>query len=116
MLSVQIDHLRELADALDGRYGYQGYEIAMRDAADTICELRGALHVASVDYRHLADENTKLRELLQRALTSHDRMCTQLGNCFGCPFFDAKPFAPACPIVGVTQDARKLGVEVPDGD
>lgn len=56
-------------------------------------------------------ENAKLRELLQRALTSHDKMCTNRGTCLGCLFFNAKPFAPVCPIVSVTRDARDLGVE-----
>ena len=65
MLSAQIGKLRELADALDGKYGYQGYEIELRKAADTICELRGALQVASVDYRHLAAENAQLRDTLK---------------------------------------------------
>ena len=57
-------------------------------------------------------ENAKLRELLQRALTSHDKMCTNRGTCLGCLLFNAKPFMPVCPIVGVTRDARELGVEV----
>lgn len=56
-------------------------------------------------------ENAKLRELLQRALTSHDKMCTNRGTCLGCLLFNAKPFAPVCPIVSVTRDARKLGIE-----
>ena len=60
----------------------------------------------------LLAENAKLRELLQRALTSHDKMCTNRGTCSGCLFFKSKPFAPACPIVSVTRDARELGVEV----
>jgi len=61
---------------------------------------------------NLKAENAKLRELLQRALTSHDKMCTNRGTCAGCLLFKAKPFAPACPIVSVTRDARELGVEV----
>ena len=61
---------------------------------------------------HSASENAKLRELLQRALTSHNKMCTNRGTCAGCLLFNAKPFAPACPIVSVTRDARELSVEV----
>lgn len=60
-------------------------------------------------------ENAKLRELLQRALTSHDKMCTNRGTCLGCLLFNAKPFGPVCPIVSVTRDARELGVESDDG-
>ena len=81
MLSAQIDHLRELADALDGKYGYQGYEIELRKAADTICELRGALQVASVDYGQLAAENAKLRQQLEDVTVSMGRVeerCTKL--------------------------------------
>ena len=71
MLSAQIDRLRELATRYDELQVGAVKAITMpsdmgsilRDAADTICELRGALQVASVDYRHLADENAKLREL-----------------------------------------------------
>ena len=56
-------------------------------------------------------ENAKLRELLQRVLTSHNKMCTNRGTCLECLFFNAKPFEPACPIVSVTRDARELGIE-----
>ena len=147
MLSAQVDELRELADGIEERYGYPTAVTALRDAADTICELRGALQVASVDYRQLADENAKLRdlmydrahdhaiqhmtedelritaanaldenrklrELLQMALTSHNKMCTNRGTCLGCLLFNAKPIAPVCTIVGVVRDARELGVEV----
>ena len=57
-------------------------------------------------------ENAKLRELLQRALASHDKMCANRGTCLGCLLFNAKPFASVCPIVSVTRDARELGIEV----
>lgn len=57
-------------------------------------------------------ENAKLRELLQRALTSHDKMCTQRGNCFGCQFFGPKFSDGPCPIFKVFQASRELGVEV----
>ena len=98
MLSAQIGKLRELADALDGKYGYQGYEIELRKAADTICELRGALQVASVDYRHLADENAKLREL-----------CASL-------YEFAMSEYPDGTELNFADRMRELGVEVPDGD
>jgi len=82
MLSAQIDHLRELADALDGKYGHQGYAIAMRDAADTIWQLRDDLqranaavqdaeHEESVAWdrvRKAEAENAKLRELMRDML------------------------------------------------
>ena len=58
MISAQIDELRNAAEF------YDGFKAAnlMRDAADTIGELRGALQVASVDYRQLAAESARLRE------------------------------------------------------
>ena len=60
----------------------------------------------------LESENARLQELLQMALTSHNKMCTNRGTCTGCLFFKAKPFAPVCPIISVTRDARELGIEV----
>lgn len=65
-----------------------------------------------VTYDELLDENAKLRELLQRALTSHNKMCTNRGTCTGCLLLKVKPLAPVCPIISVTRDARELGVEV----
>ena len=59
----------------------------------------------------LLAENAALRELLERALTSHNKMCANRGTCLECLFFNAKPFEPACPIVSVTRGARELGVE-----
>ena len=56
-------------------------------------------------------ENAKLRELVQEALASHEKMCTQRGNCFGCQFFDTE-WSRACPIVTVNRSARELGIEV----
>lgn len=59
MISAQIDKLRLIADK--DTVPYEASD-AMYQAADTITELRGALLVASVDYRHLQAENAKLRE------------------------------------------------------
>lgn len=53
-------------------------------------------------------ENAKLRELAKSLLASHDKMCTQRGNCFGCQFFIAEP----CPFVKLSQALRELGIEV----
>ena len=62
----------------------------------------------------LESENARLRELLQSALTSHNKMCTNRGTCAGCLLFKAKPLASVCLITSVTRDARELGVEVND--
>ena len=62
MISTQIDKLRQMAD---GQATYRDARVVMLQAADTITELHGALLVASVDYRHLSDENAKLRELVR---------------------------------------------------
>lgn len=143
MLSAQCDELRELAG--DGSMEWVAGPVrasVLREAADTIWELRDDLQQANAENAKLREvisdgeesavlcinyaylealdvllenlkaENAKLRELLQRALTSHDKMCTNRGTCLGCLLFNAKPFMPACPIVGVTRDARELGVEV----
>ena len=61
MISSLIDELNKSADEWNSSNMFELARMC-RDAADTICELRGALQVASVDYRHLAAENEKLRE------------------------------------------------------
>jgi len=68
MISAQCDELRKAAQTCRtlGRYEM---EQTLLQAVDTITELRGALQVASVDYRHLSEENAKLRELLRVAIT-----------------------------------------------
>ena len=50
------------------------------EAADIITELHGALQVASVDYRHLSEENDKLRELV-RKVEHYERV-----GCHECPY------------------------------
>ena len=142
MLQAQVDELRAMAESVG--LATPRAATLMMDAADTIWQLRDDLQRTNADNaklrerihelemegsdhfyctayaedanRTLEAENEKLRELLQMALTSHDKMCTNRGTCSGCLFFKAKPFAPACPMVSVTRDARELGVEVPDGD
>ena len=60
MLSTQVDELRELAEHLDERErGMDEYVTALRDAADTIWELRGSVH------RERAEAD-RLRELVPR--------------------------------------------------
>ena len=65
MLSSQVDALRKAAQSYRGLGKYEAEQM-MLDAADTITELRGALSVASVDYRHLSEENAKLRDELAK--------------------------------------------------
>ena len=60
-LSAQCDELRAMAESV-GLAVPQAATLMM-GAADAIWELRGALQVASVDYRHLQAERDKLREL-----------------------------------------------------
>ena len=64
MLSAQCDKLRSMAKSVE--LSMPQAATLMMEAADTITELRGALQVASVDYRHLQDENAKLREELEQ--------------------------------------------------
>ena len=66
MISGLIDELNKSADEWNGSNMFELARMC-REAAGTITELRGALQVASVDYRHLQDENAKLRELLAKA-------------------------------------------------
>ena len=55
-------------------------------------------------------ENAKLRELAGALLTSHEKMCTQRGHCFGCTFFYEE--VKACPYVKISRTLRELGIEV----
>ena len=61
------------------------------------------------EYR-LQVENAKLRELVRALLTSHEKMCTQRGHCFGCTFFYEE--VKACPYVKISRTLRELGIEV----
>lgn len=105
MISAQIDELRQMAD---GQATYRDMREVMLKAADTIGELRGALQVASVDYRHLADENAKLRELVR----DYDR-CTMHADCARCEY-DGKlsTHCPLSPCFPNADELRELGVEV----
>lgn len=107
MLSAQCDELRAMAESV-GLAMPQAATLMM-DAADTITELRGALQVASVDYRHLAAENAKLRELVKALLT-----CATDGDCDECRLNGATPWhvgkAQLCD--GVWDRVRELEVEV----
>ena len=69
MLSAQCDKLRSMAESV-GLAMPQAATLMM-EAVDTITELRGALQVASVDYRHLQAENAKLREMPIGAYSQH---------------------------------------------
>ena len=106
MLSAQCDELRSMAESV----GLEVPQAAtlMMEAADTITELRGALQVASVDYRHLQDENAKLRELVRDY-----EHCTMHADCSRCEY-DGKlsTHCPLSPCFPDTDELRELGVEV----
>ena len=102
MLSSQVEEMRRMAD---GQATYRDARAVMLQAADTIAELRGALSVASVDYRHLSEENAKLREMCKDMMVAwwacdkercprHDKRCEEGKFCA----FD--------------ECARDLGIEV----
>lgn len=65
------------------RLGNHSAEGLFLEAADTITELRGALQVASVDYRHLSGENEQLMELV-RKVEHYERI-----GCHECPYADS---------------------------
>lgn len=69
----QITGLRKAAQVYHN-LGKYAIEVVLLDAADTICELRGALQVASVDYGQLAAENAKLRQQLEDVTVSMGRV------------------------------------------
>jgi len=99
MLSAQCDKLRAMAKSA-GLAMPQAATLMM-EAADTITELRGALQVASVDYRYLEAKNAKLRELVRIAIEHYDS-----GTCDGCPILGEDE---SCPYSDM---ARELGIEV----
>ena len=115
MISAQIDELRELADDIESRYGYPTAVKALRDAADTIWQLRDDLqraNAAAQDAEHdesmawdrvrKADaENVKLRELVGELMPTA-RIAAQHGINVG-------------KLAAQERRARKLGVEVDDG-
>lgn len=69
--------------------------------------------IALVTVTETCERIAKLEELAKGLLSSHDHMCTQRGNCFGCMFFDTGRFADICPYVKLSARARKeLGIEV----
>ena len=72
----QITGLRKAAQVYRN-LGKYAIEVVLLDAADTITELRGALQVASVDCRHLAAENAKLRDSLKALMMgTYAELCT----------------------------------------
>lgn len=58
----------------------------------------------------IVEENAKLRELAGALLTSHEKMCTQRGHCFGCTFFYEE--VKACPYMKISRTLHELGIEV----
>ena len=117
-MSERLDERLRRAARTYRRLGNHTAEGMFLEAADTITELRGALQVASVDYRHLQDENAKLRELAERAWKSAERLCQAFdGPCRD----DGVTIDKPCPmgerdeecVYGQLQrDLRDLGVEV----
>ena len=97
--------LDELRDEFDWMFEFESR------MAERIRDDRDVHSLASYVTK-LEAENANLRELLLGLLSSHDKMCTQRGNCFGCQFFDTERFSSACPYFKLSQTARELGVEV----
>ena len=114
MLSAQCAELRWLAEHLDERErGMDEYVTALRDAADTIWELRGSVHreraeadrlrasneVIAEDHAALCEQNAKLRELVQDMWRDGMCDCDERGACAGCEYH-------------FPDRMRELGVEV----
>lgn len=115
---IQASVLLDIADMLEDYESVQGEsDYWKHEALRRICtegelrRVRTARRKDRSENEQLCNENAKLRELLQEALASHEKMCTQRGSCFGCQFFEAE-WSRACPIVTVNRSARELGVEV----
>lgn len=124
MISSLIDKLNKSADEWNGSNMFELARMC-REAADTITELRGALQVASVDYRHLQDENARLRSCLSddaenaRMIMAENAKLRELvriagtycvnglcGKDDGCPLYLGKPYC------ALPDRMRDLGIEV----
>lgn len=126
MISAQIDELREIADDIESRYGYPTAVKALRDAADTIWQLRddlqranAAVHDAEHDesmawdrVRKADSKNAKLRELAKKLVIF------AFARCADCDLLDAScTLVPTqkCLLWNECESAvRELGIEVPD--
>ena len=133
MLSAQCDKLRETADSLE-RYGFvdfneprQAIMIELRDAADTIwqlrndcVELRHDLEDANNQAEEVCIENEKLRELVMMAYKAARMMCEAWdGPCQSnsdvpswrvpCP---ADERDEQCVFGQLERNMRELGIEV----
>ena len=104
MLSAQCDELRAMAQ-LEKSLERPAIARILGRATDTIIELRGALQVASADYRHLQAENAKLRELVRYMW---DFSCVLPDE----PYTSKEELAYS---VEVWKRMRELGIEVDDG-
>ena len=108
MVSDLIDELRQMAD---GQATYRDARAVMLQAADAITELRGALSVASVDYRNLSDENDKLRELIEAILQCACEIKQDKG-CDACPMYNEGGSWTDGDACLLRPTLRELGVEV----
>ena len=95
MISGLIDELNKSADEWNGSNMFELARMC-REAVGIITELRGALHVASVDYRHLEAENAELKSLC-RDMHGELVACEENGYVCGGHKFDER--------------AEKLGVK-----
>ena len=102
------DELRAMAESV-------GMEIPqaatlMMEAADTITELRGALQVASVDYRHLQDEFWNVTELKVKADFENDKLRKLCEQCAIELYANGNVTDAATE--NLFDDMRELGIEV----
>lgn len=98
MLSSQVEELRNAAMTYR-MLGKHTLANVLLEAAESITELRGALLVASVDYRHLSEGNDKLRELVRDMWRDGMCECDERGACAECEY-------------GYLDRMRDLGIEV----
>ena len=113
------DELRSMAESIELTIPQAA--TLMMGAADAITELRGALQVASVDYRHLQAETDRLREerreyqatidSLVDECTEHKAESDRLRELLQ-RTWDAFHDATAREFVTVKNELRELGVEV----
>lgn len=113
-----LEQLRDDLQQMNTENAELRQELAIREASEqekVIEYLRQENVDWEVRYNALRAENTKLRKLLGKVLSSHDKMCAQRGKCFGCIYFDGElktPFSQLCVPLANLREAHELGIEV----
>lgn len=113
-MSERIEERLRRAAQTYRKLGNHTAEVMFLEAADTLTELRGALQVASVDYRRLSEENTKLQASNEVIAEDHAALCehnAKLRELVRELYEIAQPEAPSMFEAEFADRMRELGIE-----